>query len=50
VIDAGDLLYIKLLDSGDLLIRPVKPTEIPDGYAGLTQAVIPAGPTKVDKW
>lgn len=47
---AGDYLYIKLLDSGDILIRPVKPTEIPSEYAGLTQAVVPADPPKIDKW
>ncbi|MBI4996786.1 MAG: AbrB/MazE/SpoVT family DNA-binding domain-containing protein [Rhodocyclales bacterium] len=49
-LDAGDYLYIKLLDSGDILIRPVKTTEIPAGYAGLSQSAIPPDPPKVDKW
>jgi antitoxin component of MazEF toxin-antitoxin module len=49
---AGDAMYIKLLDSGDILIRPcpARPSEIPAEYAGLTHAVIPADPPKVDKW
>lgn len=29
----GDYLYIKLMDSGDIVIRPVKPQDVHPGYA-----------------
>ena len=43
---AGDALYITMAENV-ILIRPVKPAVIPAGYAGLTQAIIPAEPPKI---
>ena len=34
----GDYLYIKLTDSGDIVIRPVKQTEAHPGYATAVEA------------
>jgi antitoxin MazE len=49
---AGDAMYVTLLENGLIVVKPVKPTEIPAGYAGLTQAAIPAETQqpKADKW
>ena len=32
-LQCGDQLYIRLLDSGDILVRAVRPGAIPPGYA-----------------
>lgn len=32
VLEAGDYMYIRLMDSGDIVIRPVKQRETPAGY------------------
>jgi len=34
----GDYLYIKLMDSGDIVIRPVKQTDVHPGYATAGEA------------
>ena len=31
-LQADDQMYIRLLDSGDILVRAAKPRAIPDGY------------------
>ncbi|RZI43674.1 hypothetical protein EGT07_07860 [Herbaspirillum sp. HC18] len=31
-LEVGDYVYIRLLDSGDILVRPVKPRDVPAGY------------------
>ena len=34
----GDYLYITLMDSGDIVIRPVKQVDVHPGYAGEADA------------
>ncbi len=41
----GDYLYIKLMDSGDIVIHPVKQTDVHPGYA--TAGVAEAKPLAV---
>lgn len=32
-LEPGDYMFLRLLDSGEILIRPVKPKDVPAGYA-----------------
>ena len=51
-VQAGDYLYITVNDSGEIIIRPVKPRDVHPGYAqatskGTTKTV---KPTVEEKW
>lgn len=49
---AGDYLYIRLMDSGDIVIRPVNEREVHPGYATdeSPATITNKGPSTEEKW
>lgn len=44
---AGDYLFVRLLDSGDIVMRPVKEREAAEGYR---VKELPPAPKVADQW
>lgn len=51
-LQAGDYLYIRLMDSGDIVIRAVKEREVHGGYATdeSPSTIKNKAPTAEEKW
>lgn len=47
---AGDLMYVTLRDSGEIVIRPVKANEMPAGYATPLLAAGPKPQAPKQEW
>ncbi|MBI5791138.1 MAG: hypothetical protein HZA63_06675 [Rhodocyclales bacterium] len=49
---AGDYMYVRLLDSGDIVIRPVNEREVHSGYAtdGAQSQITNKAPAAEEKW
>lgn len=50
-LQAGDYLFVRLTDAGDIVMRPVKPRDVHPGYAipAVNQAT-PAQTQEPEKW
>ena len=46
----GDYLFIRLADSGDIVIKPVKARDIHAGYVPDDSPPRPAKPVEEEKW
>jgi len=46
---AGDYLFIRVTDSNEIVIKPVKARDVPAGYASDAPADSPAKPVVVDE-
>jgi antitoxin MazE len=49
-LEAGDYVYVRLLDTGDIRVRPVKRVQIVGQAASIADAVDTATPAKETKW
>lgn len=47
---AGDYLYIRLMDSGDIVMRPVKAKDLHAGYAPLLTQPMQKEPDIPSQW
>jgi antitoxin MazE len=49
-LEAGDYVYVRLLDTGDIRVRPVKRVQIVGQADSIADAVDTATPAKETKW
>lgn len=47
---AGDFLYIRVADSGEIVIKPVKVRDIPAGFQSLSGSAKPKSEEKEVPW